>query len=230
MVCQKKRYGLKIVAVVECIIYLCFTIFVLFITFQKKYVCINIWEGLLLCGGVGILCPLLASISIPIFLKRQKRRLAKIVSFILIPYIGISCISLFCFLFGGIICSSTEKIAHYLVCDELVEPKLKTYRRVLPEKEEKGLHIEAYRYKYVESFNDSCDIYIKTKYEALQQLEEKLKFFEEKIGMTVENSTEGKGTYQYGQCTINYNIKEMQVEYIVRLRTPITAYGKGERQ
>lgn len=212
-----KEKIIKILVGIESIVYLIFTVLIIAIAFQNKYVSINSWTGLVFWGGVGILGPLLASIAANVFIRREKKLVGKIISYILIPYVGVSCISLFFFEFGGIICSSTDNISNFRKYDVEVEEMLKSYDNVLPLKEENGVCIEEYSYKYVPTFDNNCDIYIKTKYEDAQQLEEKLSIFEEKLAMNVENVSDNCGTYKYGECTINYNTSEKQIEYELKL-------------
>lgn len=212
-----KKNGIKILMAMESVVYFIIAAIILSIVFQMRYICINSWSGLLLWGGLGILCPLLASIIGNIFIRSEKKRVGKILSYILIPYVLVSCISIFCFEFGGIICSSTQNTNNYLEFDERAEWILRSYGRVLPDEKEDGLRIQEYGYKFVTTFDDNCDIYIKTEYENTQQLEEKLSFFEEKLGMNAENLTDSTGTYRYGECVINYNIGEKQIEYELKL-------------
>lgn len=206
----------KILLGIETATYSIFTILILLIALQNKYIYINSWTGLLLWGGLGIICPLLASIAANVFIRREKQAVGKVVSYLLIPYVALSCISLFFFQFGGIICSGTNNISNYREYDEEAQPILRSYDNVLPQKEEAGLQIEEYSYKFVTTFDDDCDIYIKTKYEDARQLEEKLKYFEEKLGMTAENLTDNGGTYEYGECIVNYDKNEKQIEYTLK--------------
>lgn len=126
----------KLLAGIETVIYSIFTILILLIASQNKYISINSSSGLLLWGGLGILCPLLVSIAANVFIRSEKKTIGKVVSYLLIPYVAFSCISLFFFEFGGIICSGTENISNYREYDEEVEPILRGYENLLPQKGE----------------------------------------------------------------------------------------------
>lgn len=211
-----KKNITKILAGLETTIYSIFAILILLIASQNKYISINSWTGLLLWGGLGILCPLLASIVANVFIRREKQAVGKVVSYLLIPYAAFSCISLFFFQFGGIICSGTENISNYREYDAEAEPILQGYENLFPAKEETGIQIEEYSYKYVKTFDDNCELYVKTKYEDVQQLEDKLNFFEEKLGMKTENSKSDSGSYEYGECMVCYDKSKLQIEYTLK--------------
>ena len=212
-----KEKIIKTLVGIESIVYLIFTVLIIVIALQNDYVSINSWTGLMLWGGMGIMCPLLASIAANVFIRREKKLVGTIISCILIPYVGVSCFSLFLFAFGGVFCSSTDNISDFRKYDMEVDEMLKIYDNVLPLKEENGICIEEYSYKYVPTFDNDCYIYIKTKYEDVQQLEEKLNIFEEKLAMKAENVSDNCGIYKYGECTINYNTSENQIEYKLNL-------------
>lgn len=211
-----KKSITKLLAGIETIIYAVFGILVLLNALENKYISINSLTGLLLWGGLGIFFPFLASIVANVFIRREKQTVGKVVSYLLIPYAAFSCISLFFFQFGGIICSGTENISNYREYDAEAEPILQGYENLFPVKEETGIQIEEYSYKYVKTFDDNCELYVKTKYEDVQQLEDKLNFFEEKLGMKTENSKSDSGSYEYGECMVCYDKSKLQIEYTLK--------------
>ena len=78
-----KEKIIKLLVGIESIVYLIFMVLIVAIAFQNKYISVNNLAGLVFWGGLGILCPLLASIVANVFIRREKKTFGKIISYIL---------------------------------------------------------------------------------------------------------------------------------------------------
>lgn len=215
---RMKRRLDKIIFGIEAIIYGVIIIGILSSVWDYKYGKVGDWKGFLGCLVIGDIIPFLGIVAANVLLYKKKTKeiiMGRIIGIILIPYIIITIFCGIILAFGGVIWSETNKLENYKKYDIEVEEALKGYGDIFPEKDERGITLLEYHYKYIRTLDDNFEIKIVTQYQDEEIMRNKIEYLQKTYGIQLVEETKGQ-TYEYGKCLIECDEMEKEITYEVK--------------
>ena len=92
---------------------------------------------------------------------------------------------------------------------------LKGYGDIFPEKDERGINLLEYHYKYIRTLDDNFEIKIVTQYQDEEIMRNKIEYLQKTYGIQLVEETKGQ-TYEYGKCLIGCDEMEKEITYEVK--------------
>lgn len=203
----------KILLGIEGVIYLIIFGIIIYNVCNFKYVKIANWQGLVQYVGIGILLPIVGFTAACILLKKSRRTAGRIIGILLVPYLVVTCFCGFILMLGGITCSATKDLDHYKQYDKEVVKQLERYMDILPKKDEEGMILTGYNYKYTRTLSDKFTISVSTQYQEMKYMERKIKQLNEEYGVTILQEAEKENIYQYGNWLVTCDMEQKQIIY-----------------
>ena len=192
---MKRRLD-KIIFGIEAIIYGVIIIGILSSVWDYKYAKVGDWKGFLGCLIIGDIIPFLGIVAANVLLYKKKTKeiiMGRIIGIILIPYIIITIFCGIILAFGGVIWSETNKL----------------------EKDERGINLLEYHYKYIRTLDDNFEIKIVTQYQDEEIMRNKIEYLQKTYGIQLVEETKGQ-TYEYGKCLIGCDEMKKEITYEVK--------------
>lgn len=203
----------KILIAIEMLIYGVTFGVILYNMCNFKYVKVANWKAAILYGGVGIVLPLVGFAVVCVLHKNNKRLAGRIIEILLVPYFLVVCYCGFILMLGGVTCSATKDLENYKQYDKEVVKQLERYADILPEKDQQGVSLTEYDYKYMRTLNDNFKISVTARYQEQSYVETEIEKLKDEYGATVVGEEEKEKSYQYGDWKITCNMEQNRITY-----------------